>query len=65
MEKHEPKEVIFYLNGEEIAKSKTIPGDTVRFNPFGTKTGRLDSSKENKSAKPKSSKDFPREQEEK
>jgi len=51
MGKHEPKEVIFYLDGEEIARAKTIP-----WVPAGTSSGRLDSTKENKAGKPQSSK---------
>ncbi|AIW03594.1 hypothetical protein CPT_Moonbeam196 [Bacillus phage Moonbeam] len=65
MKEYEPKEVTSYLNGEKIAKAKTIPGDTTRFNPVGTVTSGLDSSKENKSAKPKSNINFPKDQEEK
>jgi hypothetical protein len=64
MGKHESKEVIFYLNGEEIAKAHTIPADTIIGTPVGTITERIDASRENKVAEPKSSKDFPREQEE-
>ena len=38
MEKHEPKEVTFYLNGEEIAKAHTIPDKTIIGIPVNTET---------------------------
>lgn len=65
MEKHEPKEVIFYLDGEEIARAHTIPADTIIGTLAGTITGRFNSNKENKAAEPKSGKIFFKKQEEK